>query len=204
MPSARPLRQHEEVGKPLMAISRTIFWRRLDTDGLERLTVAEDNNGIFVEGTILTTEDGGCHVDHEWRLDSNWSALSVAVSREGPDGRKALRLDRSGGGWKVNGQTRPDLDGASEVDFSLTPFCNTLALRRLIKTDGDTIMLDIAYIDGVTLSVARSRQAYDRTGNRCYRYRDLGLAMGFTALIDVDDAGFVTRYEGLFERMKQG
>ena len=186
-----------------MTITRTIFWRRLNIDGLERLLVVEDGNGIFVKGTILTTEDGGCRVDHEWRLDGNWSTLRVAVSREGADGRKALRLDRTDVGWKVNGQARPDLDGASEVDLSLTPFCNTLALRRLMKTADDALALDIAYIDGVALSVERSRQAYDRIGDRCFRYRDLGLAMGFEALIDVDDAGFVTRYEGLFERTNQ-
>ena len=183
-----------------MAFTRTIFWRRLDTDGLERLLVVEDDAGIFVKGTILTTEDGGCRLDHDWHLDSNWSALSVAVSREGADGHKALRLDRRGAGWKVDGHTRPDLDGASEADLSLTPFCNTLALRRLMGSEGDTIELDIAYIDGVALSVARSRQAYDRIDDRCFRYRDLGLAMGFEAMLDVDDVGFVTRYEGLFER----
>ncbi|MFD1910597.1 putative glycolipid-binding domain-containing protein [Halodurantibacterium flavum] len=183
-----------------MAITRTIFWRRLDTDGLERLLVTEDDHGIFVKGTILTTENGGCRLDHDWRLDSNWATLRAAVSREGADGQKTLRLDRAGASWTVNGQTRPDLDGASDVDLSLTPFCNTLALRRLMGTGGDRIMLDIAYIDGATLSVARSRQAYDRINNRCFRYRDLGLAMGFEALIDVDDRGFVTRYEGLFER----
>jgi hypothetical protein len=99
MPSAAPLRQREEVGKPLMTISRTIFWRRLDTDGLERLMVAEDSNGIFVDGTILTTEDGGCHVDHEWRLDSNWSALSVVVSREAlTDGESCASTDQAAGG----------------------------------------------------------------------------------------------------------
>jgi len=200
MPSVAWLNQYEQAEKLLMAMTRTIFWRRLDTDGLERLQVVQDDGGIFVKGTILTTEDGGCRVDHDWHLDSNWSALSVAVSREGADGRKALRLDRTGVSWKVDGQTRSDLDGASEVDLSLTPFCNTLALRRLMETGGDTITLDIAYIDGVTLSVARSRQAYDRLNNRCVRYRDLGLTMGFEAMLDVDDAGFVTRYESLFER----
>ncbi|WP_274353922.1 putative glycolipid-binding domain-containing protein [Roseinatronobacter alkalisoli] len=183
-----------------MAITRTIFWRRLDTDGLERLLVVEDDAGIFVKGTILTTEDGGCRIDHDWHLDSKWSVLSVAVSRDGNDGHKALRLDRTGDGWKVDGQNRPDLDGTSEVDLSLTPFCNTLALHRLMGADSDTLVLDIAYVDGVSVSVARSRQAYDRIDNRCFRYRDLGLAMGFEAMIHVDDAGLVKRYEGLFER----
>lgn len=203
MPFIEQLSQHEEAEQHLMAITSTIFWRRLDTDGLERLSVVEGDTGIFAKGTILTTEGGGCHVGHEWHLDSNWSVLSVAVSREGADGQKALRLDRTGNRWKVDGQTRPDLDRASEVDLSLTPFCNTLALRRLMGADGNTIVLDTAYIDGVALSVVRSRQAYDRLGNRCFRYRDPGLAKGFEAMLDVDDFGFITRYEGLFERANQ-
>lgn len=200
MLSVALLSPYEKAENHLMAITRTIFWRRLDSDGLERLSVIEGDNGIIAKGTILTTEDGGCRLDHDWHLDSKWSALNVAVSREGADGRKALHLNRTGVSWTVDGQTRPDLDGASEVDLSLTPFCNTIALRRLMASGGDTITLDVAYIDAATLSVTPSRQAYERVTNTCFRYRDLGLYRGFEALLDVDDAGFVLRYEGLFER----
>lgn len=183
-----------------MAKTETIFWRRLDTDGLERLTIVASKDRILVDGTILTTEDGGCRVDHHWRLDRDWRVLHVTITRTGTDGDGTLHLQRAGNGWMVNGQPRPDLDGAHEVDLSLTPFCNSVALRRLAKTSCNTIALDVAYVDGTTLDVSRSRQAYDRIDSRRFRFRDLGTASGYEAMLDVDDDGFVTRYEGLFAR----
>lgn len=183
-----------------MTRTKIIFWRRLDTNGLERLSIVESENRIHINGTILTTEDGGCRVDHNWELHRDWRVLQVAITRTGSDGDGTLHLERTGDGWRVNGQPRPDLDGAHEVDLSLTPFCNTLALRRLAGTGGNTIVLDVAYLDGATLDVFRSRQAYDQITGRCFGYRDLGAAAGFEAKLDVDDDGFVMRYEGLFAR----
>ncbi|MCZ0963376.1 putative glycolipid-binding domain-containing protein [Paracoccus benzoatiresistens] len=183
-----------------MVVSKTVFWRRLDTDGLERLSVVENEHGLRIDGTILTTEDGGCRVDHRWQLDPGWRVLDVAITRAGSDGDKTLRLWRTRDRWMVNGQPRPDLDGALEVDLSLTPFCNTLALRRLMAAGDGTLVLDVAYVDGATLDVLRSRQGYDRIADGLYRYRDLGIAPGFEAMLDVDESGFVVQYEGLFAR----
>ena len=80
-----------------------------------------------------------------------------------------MRLERAGTGWRVDGRPRPDLDGAEEPDLSVTPFCNTLPIRRMLDTAGQSLTLDIAFIDGTALTVARSRQRYDRQG--CRRIR---------------------------------
>lgn len=183
-----------------MGNTEIIFWRRLDTDGLERLSVVESEDSVRIEGTILTTEDGGCRIDHHWQLDRDWRVLDVSITRTGADGNGTLHLERTGDGWMVNGQPRPDLDGVHEVDLSLTPFCNTLALRRFTGSGGKTITLNVAYVDGATLDVSRSRQAYDRIADRRFLFRDLGIASGFEAMLDVDDRGFVIQYEGLFVR----
>jgi hypothetical protein len=67
---------------------------------------------------------------------------------------------------------------------------------------GESLTLDTAFIDGVTLTVARSRQRYDRQEPRRLRYVDLGLAQGFEADLVVDELGLVLRYEHLFERVE--
>jgi hypothetical protein len=97
-----------------------------------------------------------------------------------------LHLERAGNGWRVNGNQRPDLDGAEEPDLSVTPFCNTFAIRRTPRSVGDSLTLDIAFIDGPALTVARSRQRYVRQGSENVRYVDLGLSSGFS-----DDPGGV-------------
>ena len=51
------------------------------------------------------------------------------------------------------------------------------------------------------MTVARSRQRYDRLGPRRLRYVDLGLSTGFEADLLVDDHGLVIQYQHLFERL---
>jgi hypothetical protein len=101
----------------------------------------------------------------------------------------------------VDGKPRPDLEGAEEPDLSITPFCNTFPIRRTPATAGASLTLDTAFIDGPALTVARSRQRYDRQGPGRLRYVDLGLSSGFEADLLVDDTGLVLRYEHLFERV---
>jgi hypothetical protein len=79
----------------------------------------------------------------------------------------------------VDGAPRPDLDGAEEPDLSVTPFCNSFAIRRTHERAGASLTLDVAFIDGPALTVARSRQRYDRQGPGRVRYVDLGLSRGF-------------------------
>jgi hypothetical protein len=125
----------------------------------------------------------------------------VIVERWSAAGHGVVRLERAGAGWRVDGAPRPDLDGAEEPDLSVTPFCNTFPIRRTPQTAGASLPLDVAFIDGPALTVARSRQRYDRQGPGRVRYVDLGLSRGFEADLVVDDAGLVVRYEHLFERV---
>ena len=110
-------------------------------------------------------------------------------------------VERVDGGWKVDGVRRPDLDGAEEPDLSVTPFCNTFPIRRTPDAVGAGLTLDTCYVDGATMTVARSRQRYDRLGPNRVRYVDLGLSAGFEADLEVDDRGLVLRYQHLFEQV---
>jgi len=83
----------------------------------------------------------------------------------------------------------------------VTPFCNTLVLRRVPAVEGASLTVDVAYVDGADLSVARSRQRYDYKTPGLYRYIDLGLSAGFEADLRVDEEGLVLSYEHLFERV---
>ena len=178
---------------------QTLYWRRLDADGYERLTLRQGPAGIVAHGTVITSADGGVALEHNWRLTPDWRALSVTLRHIGGD-NDPLTLDRTAAGWSVNGTRRPDLDGADEPDLSLTPFCNTLAIRRLPLTPGATLTLDTAWIDGAALTVTRSRQRYDRLDAKTVHYTDLGTSVGFEADITTDAEGLVEIYEHLFER----
>ena len=178
-----------------------LFWRRTDVKGLERLELTIEPDRIRAVSSVLCLEAGGFRLDHRWLLTPDWRAQSVAVERWNAQGHGALLLERVGSGWRVDGTLRPDLEGAEEPDLSVTPFCNTFPIRRAPQPAGQSLTLDTAFIDGPALTVARSRQRYDRQGPGRLRYVDLGLSKGFEADLVVDDAGLVLRYEHLFERL---
>jgi len=183
-------------------MSRSVlFWRRTDIEGLERLELAIEPDQVTVTATTICLEAGGFRIDHRWRLDPEWRALTVTVERWNSQGHGLLHLERVGTGWRVDGVLRPDLEGAEEPDLSITPFCNTFPIRRTPQGAGESLTLDTAFIDGPALTVARSRQRYDRQGPQRLRYVDLGLSLGFEADLVVDDRGLVLHYEHLFERV---
>ena len=178
-----------------------LFWRRTDVEGLERLELAIEPDGITATSAVICLEAGGFRLEHRWRLDPDWRAQSVTVERWNSQGHGVLLIERTGTGWRVDGASRPDLEGAEEPDLSVTPFCNTFPIRRTPEGAGESLALDTAFIDGPALTVARSSQRYDRQGPGRLRYVDLGLSRGFEADLVVDDAGLVLRYEHLFERV---
>lgn len=178
-----------------------LFWRRTDVPGLERLVLGVSAEAVLAESTVICLGDGGFRLDHRWRLTPGWRALRLEVERWGPAGHRHLRLERTDGGWSVDGERRADLDGAEEPDLSATPFCNTFPIRRTPAGAGGSLTLDTCFVDAAAMVVARSRQRYDRLGEGRLRYVDLGLSAGFEADLLVDEQGLVLRYQHLFERV---
>ena len=177
-----------------------LFWRRIDLAGMERLVLEPGPDGISVSATVICVEDGGFRIDHIWRLTPDWSTLSLLVEKSDADGMTRIALERTGTGWSVDGVHRPDLDGADEPDLSVTPFCNTLPIRRLLSGAKDNLTLEVCYIDAATMEIRRSRQRYDRLTPTRVHYTDLGVANGFEADLDLDARGLILSYQGLFER----
>ena len=175
------------------------FWRRTDVDGLERLELAIEPEGVRATSTVICLEAGGFRLDHRWQLDADWRAQFVTVERWNSQGHGILRLERAGAGWRVDGGARPDLEGAEEPDLPVTPFCNTFPIRRTPEDAGASLTLDTALIDGSALTVARSTQRYDRQGPGRLRHVDLGLSRGFEADLVVDGSGLVLRYPRIFD-----
>jgi hypothetical protein len=114
----------------------------------------------------------------------------------------AIDLMSDGAGrWRdAGGLALPELDGAIDVDLSVTPFTNTLPIRRLDLTEGQHADIRAVYLRLPDLSLTIDRQRYTcLKRGRQYRYESLD--SDFTRDIDVDAGGLVVTYPGLFRRV---
>ena len=107
------------------------FWRRTDVEGLERLELAIEPQGVRATSTVICLEAGGFRLDHRWQLDAAWRTQFATIERWNSQGHGILRLERAGTGWRVDGKARPDLERTEEPDLSVTPL-----LSHPIDLDG--------------------------------------------------------------------
>ena len=119
---------------------------------------------------------------YEIRLDG-WVTTAATVG--------TLSLEHGADGWIVDGAARPDLDAAIDVDIVLTPFTNTLPIRRLDLEVGEHADLVMAWIDVPSLEVTPDPQRYTRLDESHYRFDSLD--SDFTRDLEVDADGIVVR-----------
>src|SRR5262245_18369669 len=96
----------------------------------------------------------------------------------------------------VVGGRRVDLglDGADFFDLGYSPLFNSLPVLAGLE---EPTLFVMAFVDVPSLKVARSEQWYEPLGGGLVRFR----SGSFVAELAFDEDGFVTRYEGLAERV---
>lgn len=176
-----------------------VHWRRLDVFGLERLTI--DAEEMAARSSLICLEDGGFKLDYIWRFDADQRSARLQAVRSDNHGQRGIVVARHGDGWTVDDAPRPDLADCSEIDLSVTPFCNTFPIQRLGIAPAFELTLDVIYIDAADMSASKSRQSYVREAPDHVRYIDRGRYAGFEADIRIDSASLVSRYGNLFERV---
>jgi hypothetical protein len=84
--------------------------------------------------------------------------------------------------------------------LTITPFTNTLPIRRLRLKPGESAEIAAAFIEFPQLTVVKSPQRYTcLEEDRRYRYESL--ASGFTREIEVDGQGLVVTYPDFWQRI---
>ncbi len=176
---------------------RHILWRDARGSGRERLVLDVSSRGIVADAAVITGGPDGLACRYRVRCAPDWRFRSLVVEVVG-GGR--LRLDRHDAqGWRLDGAPCPALAVAAEIDLSITPFTNTLPIRRLRLGIGRSAEIVTAYVSFPSLAVETDGQRYTRLGPTTYRYESLD--SDFVRDIEVDEDGLVVSYPGLFERI---
>jgi uncharacterized protein len=176
-------------------------WRAWSGDGLQHVFMTQRADAIVADGVVLFTDDR-LHFAATYRIecDAGWHVTRTHVRLIGVD--TAIDVNSDGAGhWRDGGGTRlPMLDGAIDVDISVTPFTNTLPIRRLRLAQGQTADIRAVYVQLPALTVSVDPQRYTclKPGQQ-YRYESLD--SDFARAIDVDADGLVVTYPGLFKRV---
>jgi uncharacterized protein len=87
-----------------------------------------------------------------------------------------------------------ELEDSDFFDVAASPLFNTLPVLGGLGAASDFAM---TFVDVPSLEVSKADQRYEPLGDGAVRFR----SGSFVARIDFDEEGFVTRYEGLAERV---
>jgi uncharacterized protein len=169
-----------------------VLWQNPDDQSAEVCRLIESPDGFALEGVVLLPADGApCRVEYRVDADQAWRTRRVDVRMEAGTAERTLSLTCDDAArWLLDGEHQEPLDGCSDVDLRFTPATNTMPIRRLSPTLGQTVEARAAWVGFPDLQVSPSTQTYERLGETTYHFR----SGDFVADLEVDEAGLVLRY----------
>jgi hypothetical protein len=189
-------------------VQRHIMWSAWVGPGLEHLQILQGQQAMIADGLILgVREQGPFRVRYEIHSTNDFRLRAVRVSVLSDEPQSLSLLTDGLGTWMTeSAESVPLLSGCLDVDISLTPYTNTLPIRRLALQPGSQATLPMAYIEAPQMQVQVTQQRYT-----CLEVTPLGVRYRFESLEDgvssfaadllVDQEGLVLEYPGLFRRV---
>jgi hypothetical protein len=176
-------------------------WQDESGETIEHLVLNQSRNLITADGAILARGNlNPFAITYHVVCDSSWRVNRVEISELGSGLVTELASDGVGNWIDQSGTALPQLTSAIDIDISITPFTNTLPIRRLNLQGGQSKEITVAYIEVPGLAIADDRQRYTcLVPGKLYRYESVD--SDFTRDIEVDSDGLVVNYPGLFRRV---
>lgn len=172
-------------------------WQDWSGKNFEHIVLHEGPGWITANST-LESKDGGLVARYSILCDISWHTRKATIHLA--DGRHVELESDATGNWSLNKRPAPHLTGAIDVDIMVTPFTNTLPIRRLNLKANQHENILAAYISLPDLSVTADPQSYIciKPG-RLYQFESSNGE--FVRDIEVDGDGLVVEYPGLFKRL---
>jgi uncharacterized protein len=180
-------------------MTTTILWRRLDVPGHEIGRIVPRADRWELSGTAVFAYEGSpCKLDYIVICDSGWRTNSAYV--KGAIGNREIDLSVSVDAelrWRLNGAECLAVGGCIDIDLGFSPSTNLLPIRRLSLSVGEATEVRAAWLPFPSMVFDVLSQVYRREGETTYRYESGGGA--FTRMLEVNAAGFVINYPGLWQ-----
>ncbi len=181
---------------------------------MEQLVGVGSEHLVLQLGSRIEADDLAVGVinDAAYRLrshivcDVNWNMERVKI-QDLLNNRVIDLVRKTNGDWAdEKAHAIEALHGCTEVDIMVTPFTNTLPIRRLNLAVGESKEISVVYVSVSDLNISKLNQRYTylsklKDGGG-YKYENLG--SGFSSDITVDADGLVLDYPGIFRRIWKG
>ena len=185
---------------------RVLLWQRLDLPGTEVLRLRMSATEVVASAVILSVFEGEpFELRYELVCDGSWRLRRalLLVTQAGAKRTLELLTDGAGAWLRGDGRAIAELEGCLDIDISVTPYTNTLPIRRLNLALGQRHEISVAYVDVPTLEVSPAHQWYTRLADvgevAYYLFQS---ESGFHAVLRVNGDGLVVDYPGLFARYR--
>jgi hypothetical protein len=177
-----------------------LLWSGIEYNSLENCLVRATDTGAEIDSVIV----GGYgekiyRVEYQIRTNQNWETIFVEIKSQHSNIRDHFTFESDAkGNWVLNGKPANQFQGCIDVDIPLTPFTNTLPIKRLNTQKGEVSEIYVLYIDLLERQITPVRQKYIRLSDTQYHYENI--PNDFEANIEVDELGYVVDYPMLFTR----
>lgn len=178
--------------------SKQIIWKGIYYNTIEYLHLQSDSTH-HIQGYITgLVNDHPLHVGYHITADLNWETTGVLIKVHDHI-EKELQFTKENGNWYDKfGTIHEIFEPCIDIDISLTPFTNTLAVNRLSLVEGESREITVLYFDLPAMDVKPVKQRYTRLAESLYRYESLW--SGFKADLEVDEDGLVKDYPEIWVR----
>jgi hypothetical protein len=183
-----------------MDVTTNLNWKGLDDPTVEHCTIIRSTGNIVVKSKIEGLVNNVHTIaEYELQLTTSWIVYSVDLNINNDNTKQSVKLMHNKAGEWTDASMRVvhELDGCIDIDISLTPFTNTLPVKRLCFKTGESRELKMLYIDLHSFDVKAQPQRYTYLGNNHFVFE--ALDTGYKNEITFTPDGFVRNYPGLFE-----
>lgn len=181
-------------------VTTEVIWNQLIDSGTEHL-ILHQGSQIEAEGLVVgMLKDAAYRIQYQIICDANWNVQKV--SARNLLNNNGFALTRNGDGWlDEQNHSVETLRGCTEVDIMVTPFTNTLPIKRLKLTQVESKEIAVVYVSVPDLNLSKLNQRYtcisQNKAGGIYRYENI--SSGFTSDLKVDADGLVVDYPGIFK-----
>jgi hypothetical protein len=178
-------------------MERKIKWKGLKYQTQEDCILRETDDGVEVISVITgTIENKSLKLKYRILANKQWETylLDLHVVLNGNE--RTLFLEKKEGFWLVNNVVGHRLDACVDIDISLTPFTNTLPIRRLVYNGHLRNEIEVVYIDIIANRIMPVTQYYTKISDSVYLYENEKTT--FKAELKTDSHGLVIEYPNLF------